>query len=108
MDGGETRELLRATKPESLAAYGGPTWTPDSASVLILKQIFEDDPSKGQELWLVPIEDGEPRKLDINVDDWKLNLRLDPNGKQIAFIAGRRSEEVWVLENLIPKQSASK
>ena len=53
----------------------------------------------------------EARKLDIDVSDWHLSgggIRLHPNGKQIAFFAGKRSQEVWALEDFLPTLDTSK
>ena len=81
------------------------SWTPDSQAVIVMKAV--DESREEKELWLVPVGDGEARKLDIDVDDWHLNgTRLHPNGRQIAFFAGKRSQEVWALENFLPARNA--
>ena len=57
--GGEPRDVLRSGQmvwPPSIA------WAPDSRGVLFVKQPNPDDPKT--ELWLVPVQGGEPRKLD--------------------------------------------
>ena len=72
----------------------------------------EEEPAGRVELWLVPVNDGQPRKLDIDVATWSLDglggFRLHPNGHQIAFLAGERSQEVWALENVLPTVKASR
>ena len=58
-----------------------------------------------RELWLVPINGDKARKLDIDISDWNLGgreIRLHPNGREIAFFAGNQSEEIWSLENFLP------
>lgn len=70
-----------------------------------------------KELWLVPVTEERPRKLDVDVDNWLLmdGFRLDRAGKQIAFVAaaGNPGLEIRALENFLPapttaKQSAKK
>ena len=109
VEGGEPRELLRVARPERLSAWGGMSWTPDSQTVIVMKVFGESGKETGRELWLVPINGAAARKLDIDVSDWGAgsgNIRLHPNGRQIAFFAGKRSEEVWALENFLPARNA--
>ena len=57
--GGDARDVLRGAQlpwPASLA------WTPDSASVLFVKQPNPGDPKT--ELWVIAAQGGEPRKLE--------------------------------------------
>jgi hypothetical protein len=38
-------------------------------------------------------------------------IRVNPDGRQLAFVSGRRHAEIWVLENFLPaaaRQSAKK
>ena len=97
------------TRPERLAAWGGMSWTPDSQAVIVMKVFGESGKETGRELWLVPINGAAARKLDIDVSDWGAgsgNIRLHPNGRQIAFFAGKQSEEIWALENFLPARNA--
>ena len=109
VDGGEPRELLRVARPERLAAWGGMSWTPDSQALIVMKVFGKSGKETGRELWLVPVNGAEARKLDIDVSDWGAgsgNIRLRPDGSQIAFFAGNRSEEIWALENFPPVRNA--
>jgi hypothetical protein len=54
------------------------------------------------ELWLVPVEGGQARKLDLAVDSLA-DLRMHPDGRHIAFVAGRHKGELWVMENFLPR-----
>ena len=117
--GGEPRELLRVSQPERFRLYANVTWTPDSQAIIVVKIIgktgtellsrnFREDEIRSSELWLVPVGDGEARKLDIDIAGWKsYGIRLHPNGRQIAFIAGKQSQEVWSLENFLPAPNTS-
>lgn len=108
--GGEPRELMRASLPERFDGFRM-TWTPDSRAVILPKELTSS--SERKELWLVPVADGRPRKLDIEVDSWVMpggGFQLRPNGGQIAFVAeaGGSGPEVWALENLLSLPSAKK
>jgi len=100
--GGAPRELLRLSLAEGFQMYRGMAWTPDSRAVIVTK-------SRGdrRELWLVPVTDGQPRKLDIDLTNWAGGFRLHPDGHQITFLAGKATSEIWALENFLP-QPASK
>ena len=101
---------MRASLPEQIDGFRM-TWTPDSRAVILPKQLTSS--SERKELWLVPVAEGRPRKLDIDVDSWVMpggGFQLRPNGGQIAFVAeaGGSGPEVWALENLLSLPSAKK
>ncbi len=103
---GELRELLRVARPERLG-WGGMSWTPDSQALIAIKTHGDrsKDKEMTRELWLVPIDGDKARKLDIDISDWSLGgreIRLHPNGREIAFFAGKQSEEIQSLENFLP------
>ena len=105
--GGEPRELLRATALDGFGRHAM-TWTLDSRAILVMKTN-----GLGKELWLVPVADGAPRKLDIDVDNWRVSnqsggFKLRPDGRQIAFVAGEEKWELWALENFLPAQTAKR
>lgn len=60
-------------------------------------------PGGATELWQVPLS-GTPRKLDIDATRWS-SFHVSADGKQIAFVsqAGESGNQVWALENLLPK-----
>jgi len=89
--GGERRELLREDKH----IVGSIVWTSDSQNVLFMKG--------GTELWRIPAEGGEPRKL------WELekriglqHLRIHPDGRRIAFVGTHTAFELWEMSNFLP------
>jgi len=93
---GDARDVLRGAQlpwPPSIA------WAPDSQGVLFVKQPNPSDPKT--ELWLVPIQGGEPRKLDLAAADMR-ELVVHPDGRRIAFTSGGDRSEVWVMENFLP------
>lgn len=93
--GGEARDVLRSGQmvwPPSIA------WAPDSLGVLVVKQPDPDDPKT--ELWLVPIQGGQPRKLGLGAPGMR-ELCVHPDGRRIAFTSGGDRAEVWVMENFL-------
>ena len=91
-DGGGARELFR------LAGGGstGAEWTPDGRH-LILTASGEGNP----EIWRVSLEGGQPLKMAIPAD-WQGSFRVHPDGRRIAFAAGKTRSEVWVMEKFLP------
>jgi Tol biopolymer transport system component len=102
---GEPREIRRSeamnpatgTRPGMFAG-----WAPDGRSILF---------AKGGELWLLPVEGGgEPRKTTFRVtsDTGLAGFRVHPDGTRIAWTAGNKKREVWVLENFLPVLQATR
>jgi Tol biopolymer transport system component len=95
-EGGEARDVLRGVE---MPFPGSVAWAPDG-----LNLVFTGKPSpRGSrtELWLVPAQGGEPRKLDLAADNIR-ELRLHPDGRHIAYTAGKDRQEVWALSNFLP------
>ena len=96
--GGEPRELIQFDQTEGLRAVGV-TWMPDNQNVIFWKwfQGFKD-----LELWRIPAEGGEPRRL------WSRNalghMRIHPDGQRVAFYDRSTTRGVWVMENFLPEQ----
>jgi Tol biopolymer transport system component len=78
-------------------------WAPDGRSVLCARQPSPSDSKT--EMWLIPVQGGEPRKLDLAEDNMR-DLSVHPDGRHIAFTAGRDRSEVCVMENLLPANPA--
>ncbi len=96
--GGEPRELLRTKRDE-----GAPmalTSMPDGRALLVQRSL----PSGGNDLVLVPVEGGQPRKLDSRISSLPAQIRIHPDGRQIAWTAGESKQEIWVLENFLPRK----
>ncbi len=101
MAGGEPKALLQVRTPERLLWRFG--WTADGRALAVAK----GPGATGQrELWIVPATGEPPRKLDIDVANWRLEdgFRIDLAGKQIAFVgaAGKPGLEIRALENFLP------
>ena len=97
--GGEARDVLRGVPmPADLVA-----WTPDGLGLLFTRH-SPGDPKTG--LWLIPLQGGEPRKLDLAAESMR-DLCLHPDGRHIAFTAGQDTSEVWAMENFLPSLKAA-
>jgi dipeptidyl aminopeptidase/acylaminoacyl peptidase len=105
--GGAPRALLRVSPPERLIPRFD--WTSDGRALAIVKERTD---TGRKELWLVPVTEEKPRKLDVDVNNWLVQdgFRLDRAGKQIAFVAaaGKPGLEIRALENFLPAQAAAK
>ena len=95
--GGEARELLHGDGSLMRSGFGTLAWAPDGRSVLFARRTS----SSGTELWLVPVQGGEARKLDLAAENMR-DLSVHPDGRHIAFTAGGDRTEVWVMENFLP------
>jgi Tol biopolymer transport system component len=100
-EGGDTRDLLRAFE---MPFPGSVAWTPDGLSLLVSKKPNPRSPAT--ELWLVPVQGGEPRKLDLVADNL-CDVRVHPDGRHIAYTAGKDRQEVWALSNFLPAPEAA-
>jgi Tol biopolymer transport system component len=101
--GGEVRELVRVDGEKEVPFWGSPAWTPDGRYVTFLKtQIPYKD---GQwQLWRVAAEGGEPQRMGLNfVGQLTGELRMHPDGRHVATDDIRVNQEIWVMENFLPK-----
>ena len=93
--GGEARALLTIHRPETFL-YGAFTWTPDS------KQILASRTKDVSEIWRIPVDGSPPAKIDfppIRVQ----SLRLNRDGKTIAFTNVKQRAEIWAFEHFLSK-----
>jgi Tol biopolymer transport system component len=105
--GGEPRVLLTLAGSES-SVVGVDTWgwTADSRALLLTTMVGDDTG-----LWLVPIDGGPRRRLDIDPRIWMdgsaggvdRGFSLSPDGRHMAFLVGRQVREVWAFEGLLPR-----
>ena len=104
--GGETREILRLPLREDPLHPGGSwlAWTPDGRHLL-----FDKRTDEGSELWRVPVKGGEPQNLGLTMRSMN-RLSFHPDGRRITFTGPGfgRGTEVYALENILPKSTASK
>jgi Tol biopolymer transport system component len=101
LTGGPARTLLSLRSPEKVTFFGGLTWTPDGRHVLFVKQSGQN-----RELWRVDATSGlsEPTGLSLPGLSY---VRLHPDGRRLAYTAGKRQEEVWLIEHFLPARPPS-
>ena len=99
--GGEVRELLRLDESLMPVSFGTIAWAPDGRSVLFVRPTSPG--SSKTELWQIPLQGGEPRKLELVAENMH-DLSVHPDGRHIAFTAGKPKSEIWVMENFLPKE----
>ncbi len=93
-DGGAARTLLTIQRPE-VFLYGSFAWTPDSQRVLTARTKNEVS-----EIWQVRVDGGPAVKVDFPPARVS-SLRLNPDGKTVAFAARKWRSEIWVLQNFL-------
>lgn len=101
-DGAAVKEYLRAADPLAVA---NPSWAPDSRSFLV--RMFSAPDFRDQAFWRVPVDGGQPARLDVNANLEHVTVAwLSPDGQQMAILRGdqatRATQDVFVLENFLP------
>jgi len=120
--GGEAKVLMSVSseaKPEALndtdlGQFLFPRWlAPDGRSIMVVKRLGDrvgclTCSKQPSEVWLVPLNGGERRK--IGTVPVLTEMGVSPDGLRAVFIttdvAARRTAEVWALENFLPKPTA--
>ena len=102
--GGESREIYRVEDGES--SLDGVSWMPDGRHVLVVRWKQVTTTPQRREALLVPVDGGAPKVLDLPTT---VSERIDvsADGKRLAFVAGERRQEVWLLENYMPKAATT-
>lgn len=80
-------------------------WSPDGQTIVYASPdsaVEKDEDERQVALFQVPASGGTPRKIDISMKGI-VNLTIHPDGQRIAFGAGKKGREIWVMENIIPK-----
>lgn len=93
--GGQAQSLLTVHQPE-MFRQGAFTWTPDGKSLLIARST-----SGASELWQVPVDGSTPRRIDFPYKMLINSLRLNPDGKTIAFTKVDYRNEIWMRHNFL-------
>ena len=99
-DSGEVRQVYRVPQGERVPSYVGMPFTPDGTGILMRKRVPE-------ELWFVPTDGGQARKVDAPIAGWTFGTigspSLHPDGRQLAGTKAREnpSVEVRVLESFL-------
>ena len=99
---GTVRELVRVSASESIPGWARLEWTQDSKNLLFVRARARD-PEQKREIWIVSVEGGEPRRLNLPPMPMVRYLSLHPDGQTLAFAAGVSRTEIWVMEDFLPK-----
>ncbi len=93
IDGGESREIYKSPANMSMIK-----WNNDGKNIVVGFMR-----NKESEVWLIPVKEGAPQKLDISIP--KMNyFVLNPDNKRFAYTTMEGFNiEVWVLENFLQK-----
>ena len=106
LEGGEARELIAEPGGYDVIDWHyGLAWVPDGTGLLYGKTVRQGS-SAVDEVWHVSATDGSRRKTELTIEGGPTDLRLHPDGRRIAFMAGSpEAWEVWVMENFLPPVS---
>lgn len=103
--GSEPREILREPVPRqggNIHSGTGLVWTPDGEHILFGR--WESWPAKPDiALYRVSAEGGAPEPLGITDMGQILDLRIHPDGDELAFTTRQGTGELWVMENFLPE-----
>jgi Tol biopolymer transport system component len=102
--GGKPTDLIKKPLPGGIGPYA---WTPNGREILFVKRPDYNKQDQKCELWMIPAEGGEARKLGLTIDRIA-ELSIHPDGQRIAFSTAKRGAEVWVMENFLPAKTESK
>jgi len=102
VEGGESRKLFNCNQGDTFTTL---RWTADGKYILFV--ITPSDQWKCT-LWRVPAEGGEAEKLGLEID-FIGHLSVHPDGQHIAYYNfSVLKQEVWKMENFLPKENAKK
>jgi Tol biopolymer transport system component len=96
LSGGEPRRLVSIQPPESFLAISF-VWTNDSRHLLMSR--LRDDRST---VWKIPVAGGPPEPIGLSMPGLVRMLRLNPDGRGLAFLNGELKDEIWTMENVFP------
>jgi Tol biopolymer transport system component len=99
--GGEVRELFKTMSKGFILDLN---WTADSRFLWFRRISLSDDPKVPPkwESWRVSPDGDNLQQLELVIPGG--GIRLHPDGRQIAYSAGRSRADLWVMENFLPPE----
>ena len=103
-------DVFRVGRARAVTAEDGVQWMPDSRALVAN---IHGASENARELWWIPVDGGQPRRLDVGVDNVVDSaIAIDPDGRQIAFVAGdplpsktaALRYQFRLLEHFLPKR----
>jgi len=98
--GGSPREMLRLPGPYWINALA---WSSDGRHLIFAKASGPLSRLEGS-LWRIPADGGTPESLNLEMPNIT-QIRMHPDGRRIALMAGESTAEVWVMD--IPDADAA-
>ncbi len=96
--GGNPRELLKLKK----GSLSGVAWTRDGKHLL-----FSKTESDRSELCRVSAAGGRAQVLGLETNEGA-RISVHPDGRRIAYTGGKTNQEVWVMEDFLPRPWGSR
>lgn len=78
-------------------------WSEDSQRVMVIARDYR---TAACQLWIYPVDGGEPVRRPLTGD--MRGLSLTPDGSLAASVRGTTRPQVWALENFLPSAAAGK
>ena len=95
----EARHPFSVRDMIAMERLAGPQPSPDGRQVVFTRRVYDPNANKSfTNLWVVPIEGGEPRRL-TSAKASDTSPRWSPDGRTIAFVSDRSgSMQVWMID----------
>lgn len=100
VQGGSPQTLFRLGNRLRIPPFSALAWTPDGARILFA--VATEGTNQPFELWSAPSAGGTPQKTGIAMEGLR-DLRIGRDGRQLVFGAGQNRQEIWVMENFLPR-----
>ncbi|NOR14577.1 MAG: tetratricopeptide repeat protein [Candidatus Aminicenantes bacterium] len=103
---GFSKETMRTLVASSKFWVRSLAWAPDGQTIVYAspeKPVEKEEDERYVTLFQVPVAGGTPQKIGISMEGIN-DLTIHPDGQRIAFSAGKKGREIWVMENIIPKE----
>ena len=99
---GPPREILRASQPNEFILSG---WHGDGRELLVIRwhqrPTADASEMRNETLWRVPVSGGDAVSTGLTIEGLR-DISIHPDGRRIAFNAGWKRGEPWVMENFLP------